>query len=87
MSPGNCYQNSPAKVEEEEIFAEEKKQPKVNFVKKNEERLREIQEQRANQIKEIEEERIKMLRRQEKLKQNVLREAQAYKKNKAEKDI
>ena len=50
-------------IDEEEIFAEERKHPKVNFVKKNEERLREMQEQRANQIKEIEEERIKMLRR------------------------
>ena len=74
-SGGNCYQNSPGKADEEEIFGEERKQPKVNFVKKNEERLREMQEQRATQIKEIEEERIKMLRRQEKLKQNVLRDA------------
>ena len=38
MSP---YQNSPIKAEDEE---EERKQPKVNFVKKNEERLREMQE-------------------------------------------
>ena len=44
MIPGDCNQDSPEKVEEEEIFAEEKKQPKVNFVKKNEERLRKIQE-------------------------------------------
>ena len=41
MSQGNCDQNSPNEVEEEE---EERKQPKVNFVKKNEERLREMQE-------------------------------------------
>ena len=41
MSQENCDQNSPNKVEEEE---EERKQPKVNFVKKNEERLREMQE-------------------------------------------
>ena len=31
-----------AHADDEEIFAEEKKQPKVNFVKKNEERLREM---------------------------------------------
>jgi len=47
---------------------EERKQPRVNFVKKNEERLREMQEARAKELKDIEDQRAKLLRRQEKLK-------------------
>ena len=61
---------SPAALptQEDEIQEEGKRQPKVNFVKKNEERLREMQEQRAKELKDIEDQRAKLLRRQEKLK-------------------
>ena len=77
---------SPAALptQEDEIQEEGKRQPKVNFVKKNEERLREMQEQRAKELKDIEDQRAKLLRRQEKLKQNVLRDAQVYRQRKAE---
>ena len=52
--------------------------------KKNEERLRQMQEQRAAELKNIEDQRARLLRRQEKLKNNVLKDAQAYRQKKAE---
>ena len=65
---------------------EERKQPRVNFVKKNEDRLRIMQETRAKELKEIEDQRAKLLRRQEKLKNNVLKDAQAFKERKARRE-
>jgi len=50
------------------MMAEEEKKPKVDFVKKNEEKLRLMQEARAKELKDIEDQRAKLLRRQEKLK-------------------
>ena len=69
---------------EDAMMAEEEKKPKVDFVKKNEEKLKQMQEARARELKDIEDQRAKLLRRQEKLKQNVLRDAQAYRAYKAE---
>lgn len=53
---------------EDAMMAEEEKKPKVDFVKKNEEKLRLMQEARAKELKDIEDQRAKLLRRQEKLK-------------------
>ena len=50
------------------MMAEEEKKPKVDFVKKNEEKLRQMQEARARELKDVEDQRAKLLRRQEKLK-------------------
>ena len=60
------------------------KKGQVNFVNKNQERLRQMQEQRAQELKNIEEQRLKVQRRQEKIKQKILLEAQAYKAIKAQ---
>ena len=56
--------------DDEEIIAAsaEAAKPKVDFVSKNAERLRAMQEQRAKELKDVEDQRAKMLRRQEKLK-------------------
>ena len=62
-------------AQDENGEAEERKQPRVDFVSKNQERLREMQEARARELKEIEDQRARVLRRQEKLKQNVLKDA------------
>ena len=50
------------------MMAEEEKRPKADFVKKNEEKLRQMQEARARELKDVEDQRAKLLRRQEKLK-------------------
>ena len=66
------------------MMGEEEKRPKVDFVKKNEDKLKQMQEARAKELKDIEDQRAKLLRRQEKLKQKVLLDAQAYRALKAE---
>ena len=65
------------------LQANEAPKAKKNFVKANEDRLRQMQEQRAAELKNIEDQRARVLRRQEKLKNNVLRDAEAYRARKA----
>lgn len=71
----------------EEDQQENPDQQKIDYERRNLDKLKALQEARQRELKMIEDERQKMLRKQEKLKNMILQQAAEYKEKKKQREL